>query len=117
MQLNDKFYNFMKWLVLICLPAFSAAYFSLSDLWGLPKAFEVVGTIAVIQTLLGTLVGVSSYNYSKTTERHAGVIAHTGDNVDTGIPDLALTVTKDPRDLVAKKRVVFEIQPPPPSNQ
>lgn len=117
MQLNDKVYNFLKWLVVICLPAVGAAYFTLSDLWNLPKSFEVVGTITVIQTFLGGIVGVSSYNYGKTTERHAGVISHTGNDVDTGLPDLAMTVQKDPRDLVQKKRVVFDIEPPPPSNQ
>lgn len=117
MQLNDKVYNFLKWLVVICLPATGAAYFSLSDLWDLPKAFEVVGTITVIQTFMGTLVGISSYNYNKTTEHHAGVITHTGNDIDTGIPDLQLTVQKDPRELVENKRVVFDIQPPPPSNQ
>ena len=117
MQLNDKVYNFLKWMVVIALPATGTAYLSLSQVVGLPNAAEVVGTITVIDTFLGTLVGISSYNYSKTTENHAGVIAHAGDNVDTGMPNLQMTVQKDPRELVEKKRVVFEIQPPPPDNQ
>lgn len=61
--LNDKVYNFLKWFTLIFLPAVSAAYFSLSGTLDLPNAEQVVGTIAVVTTFLGAVLGISSHNY------------------------------------------------------
>ncbi len=64
-MLNDKTYDFLKWIVMILLPASGALYFGLSSIWGLPYSEEVVGTIAVITTFLGAVLGISTVNYRK----------------------------------------------------
>lgn len=62
-MLSAKLYNRLKWATLILLPAVSAAYFALSNVLGLPAAEQVVGTIAVLCTFLGTVLGFSNRQY------------------------------------------------------
>jgi hypothetical protein len=66
--LDPKTYDPLKQLALVGLPAFSALYFGLGQIWGWPKIEEVVGSIAVLDTVLGTLLGISSSNYKKLNE-------------------------------------------------
>lgn len=63
--MTNNLYDKLKWTVLIGLPAISALYFGLSQIWGLPYAEQVVGTIAVIAVFGGTVLGISSHNYNK----------------------------------------------------
>ena len=65
MKLNDKVYDILKWIVMICLPAVTTAYVGLAAIWGFPYAEEVAKTSAVICTLLGTLLGISTAQYNK----------------------------------------------------
>lgn len=62
-MLSDKAYRWGKKLVQVILPAIASLYFGLAKIWGLPDAEEVVGSIAVITTFLGVVLGVSSMNY------------------------------------------------------
>lgn len=61
--LSEGMYKVIKQLVQVILPAFSAAYFGLASIWGLPSPEKVVGTIAVITTFLGVTLGISVKNY------------------------------------------------------
>lgn len=63
MKLPDKVYNFLKWFVLIFLNALSVFYFAISEIWHLPYATEICGTIAAVGVFLGALIGVSNKNY------------------------------------------------------
>lgn len=62
--MSDKTYNIIKWVTTIVLPAFGAAYFGLAQTWGLPNADAVVGTITIVVTLLGVLMGLSTRAYN-----------------------------------------------------
>lgn len=64
-MLNNKTYDILKWVTMIVLPAISALYFGLSQIWGFPYGEEVTGTIALIVTFCGALLGVSTANYNK----------------------------------------------------
>lgn len=66
MKLNDKIYNILKWVALVVLPALGTLYFALSGIWGLPYGEQIVGTITAIDTFLGALLGISTYQYNKT---------------------------------------------------
>ena len=66
--LRPSLYDVLKKVSLIWLPAFSALYFGLGQIWGFPKIEEVVGSIAVFDTVLGGLVAKSSSNYAKATD-------------------------------------------------
>ena len=65
MVFDDKTYNVLKYIALIVLPALGALYFGLSAIWGLPYGQEIIGTITVIDTFLGALLGISTNNYNK----------------------------------------------------
>ena len=107
--LSDKTYNRVKWISLIVLPALATAYFSLAPLWGLPKANEVVGTLAILSTCLGTLLGVSTkaYNSSGTD----GVVYANGKDEDTGLTRLGMTIGTHPDELLDKKVVRLTVDP------
>ena len=62
---DDNTYHLLKWIAMIVLPALGALYFGLASIWGLPYGQEIVGTITVIDTFLGAILGISSSNYSK----------------------------------------------------
>lgn len=65
MKLSDKAYDILKFLCTRLLPAAGSLYFGLSKLWGFPYGEEVVGTISIICTFIGTIIGISSENYYK----------------------------------------------------
>ena len=65
MKLNDGMYDILKWITMIVIPALATAYVGLAAVWGWPYADEVAKTSAVICTLLGALLGISTAQYNK----------------------------------------------------
>lgn len=59
-MMNDKVYDALKWIAMILLPALGTLYFALAQIWGLPCAEQVVGTITAFDAFLGVLLGISS---------------------------------------------------------
>lgn len=68
LKLSDKWYNILKWVALIVLPALGTFYFTLATIWGLPYAEQIVGTVTAVDTLLGALLGISTSQYNKTNK-------------------------------------------------
>lgn len=68
MQFSDKVYTYLKWITMIVLPALATAYVGLSAIWGWPYADEIAKTTAVVCTLLGALLGISTAQYYKDGE-------------------------------------------------
>jgi len=64
MKLPNKVYDVLKWIVLVVIPAFTAAYVGLSEIWGFPYADQVSKTSVVICALLGALLGISTIQYN-----------------------------------------------------
>ena len=65
MKLNDKIYDVLKRIALICLPALGVAYSALAGVWGWPYADEIARTVNAICVLLGALLGISTAEYRK----------------------------------------------------
>ena len=65
MKLNDKIYDVLKWIALICLPALGVAYSALAGVWGWPYADEGARTVNAVCVLLGALLGISTAEYRK----------------------------------------------------
>lgn len=65
MQMSNKVYDTLKWVAQMFLPAVGTLYFALAEVWNLPYAPEVVGTITAIDTFLGVMLGVSTAQYNK----------------------------------------------------
>ena len=65
MKLNDKAYQVLKWICLVLLPALSALYYGLGNIWNFPYVTEICGTVACVETFLGCLIGISTLQYNK----------------------------------------------------
>ena len=65
MIIPDKVYDILKWVTMIVIPALATAYVGLAAVWGWPYADEIAKTAAVVCTLLGALLGISTAQYNK----------------------------------------------------
>ena len=65
MKLSNTCYDILKWVVMICIPALTTVYVGLSTVWGWPYADAVAKTSAIVCTLLGALLGISTAEYNK----------------------------------------------------
>ena len=64
MKLSNKVYDLLKWIAMILLPAIATLYFTMANIWGLPYADQIVGTITGIDTFLGVILGISTSRYN-----------------------------------------------------
>lgn len=65
MKLPDKLYNVLKWVVLICIPSFTTAYVGFDSLFNWGYGDIVAKASAIICTLIGALIGISTAEYNK----------------------------------------------------
>ena len=66
--MSNKAYDILKWIAQFFLPAVGTLYFAIAGIWGLPYGEQIVGTITAVDTFLGVVLGVSSYQYNKESE-------------------------------------------------
>ena len=69
MKLSNEWFDRLKWVAIIALPALSTFVYGLAQIYH----FEVVGeqiaqTITLVDALLGALLGVSHINYKHDLE-------------------------------------------------
>ena len=62
--MNNTLYDILRKMQTI-LPAIGTLYYGLADIWNLPCAEQVVGSITVIVTFLGVLIEVCKASYDK----------------------------------------------------
>lgn len=106
--LSNRTYDALKWVAQIFLPALGALYFGLSQIWGFPAGAEVVGTITLLDTFLGVLLGLSTKKYNESDAKYDGDV-----NVEV-TPEgkrLSLSLNGDPYYLDQKKDVVLKVNP------
>lgn len=65
MKLSDRWYNILKWLVLVCFPALTTAYVGLDAIFKWGYADTVAKVSAIVCTLIGSLIGISTAEYNK----------------------------------------------------
>lgn len=63
--MSNKFYDVLKWIVAIVLPASATCYAVLAGIWGLPYGDQIPNTITAVTTFLGTALMISSAQYKK----------------------------------------------------
>ena len=85
--MSNKVYDILKFIAQIILPALATFYLAIAAIWGLPYGEQIAGTIMAIDTLLGTILGVSTkkYNARKLLE----------DKLDEDIPEELLEEVED----------------------
>lgn len=62
-KLTNKYYDTIKWLVLVVIPAATTAYVGLASIWGWPFSEEIAKTSAVLCAFLGAILGISNLQY------------------------------------------------------
>lgn len=65
MKLPEKVYLCLKWLVLVCIPALTTAYVGLDSVFAWGYGDTVAKVSAILCTLLGALIGISTAEYYK----------------------------------------------------
>jgi hypothetical protein len=103
--ISNQAYNVLKPVVTIVMPAVATLYFALAQIWGLPNPEGVVATITALTTFLGVFLGISTTSWNNSEAKYDGTLTTTGNDPDTGIPDLQMTINKNP-DVLAGKRTV-----------
>ncbi len=67
--MKSKTYDVLKYVAQILLPAIGTLYFALANIWSLPYAEQVVGTITAFDAFLGILLRLDSVKYYKNKEK------------------------------------------------
>jgi hypothetical protein len=67
MKFNDKIYTILKWGLIIFVPALITLISTLGKIYNFDTE-TVILTISAISTFLGTLTGISNYNFKKGDE-------------------------------------------------
>lgn len=65
MHINSKLFDVLKWVVMICIPACTTAFVGLDSVFNWGYGEIVAKVSAIVCTLLGTLLGLSSITYYK----------------------------------------------------
>lgn len=107
-SLSNNVYDAVRWLAQIFLPAAGALYFGLSQIWGLPAATEVVGTITLVIVFLGALMNISKKAYDTDPNRYDGALVPATDSTGVIGAKLALNPNLDAETMVNKNELVFK---------
>ena len=67
MILKDKAYTTLKWILAVAVAPTITLITGLGELYKFDTTL-IVGTISLIASFLGALIGVSNYNYKKEVE-------------------------------------------------
>lgn len=65
MKLDNKVYDVLKYIATIALPALTTLYGVIGATLNIPHTQEVVTIAIAVDTCLGAMLGISSYNYNK----------------------------------------------------
>lgn len=66
MRLPDKVYEFLKWLLIIVVPAFLTLFTLLAQTWHWNIPVDaIVTTITGVCTFIGICIGISTVQYNK----------------------------------------------------
>lgn len=105
--INDKYYNVLKRLVQIILPAFGVFYMTVGNVWGLPGTEQVSDTIIALCTFIGVVISISARNYNKSDAQYDGALDITQN--DDGSKVYSLNLNDDTAILDSKKNVNFKV--------
>ena len=68
-MLNDKWFDWLKWIAIVCLPALSTFIVVIGRIWGWGDIASMIAqTITAVAVLLGALLGISTIQYNKGAE-------------------------------------------------
>lgn len=110
MVLNNKFYDYLKFIAQIVLPALGTLFAALGALWGFDNVDAIVGTIVATDAFLGALLGLSSASYNRSDAKYGGHI--NVEQAGDGAKLYSLELHSDPAELDQQKEVTFKVNAP-----
>lgn len=110
--LSNKQYDLAKFIAGIVIPAIGTLYFAIAQIWGLPAAEEVLGTLIAIQAFLGALLGISNKSFEDSGAKYSGSInmSETPEKVV-----YSLDLNHPVEELENKKEAIFKVNTNPPA--
>lgn len=63
--LNEKMYDFLKWVTVILIPAIGVFYYDIANIYSLPYAGEVMQTSNVLTCFLGCVLMIDTVGYNR----------------------------------------------------
>lgn len=105
-KLTNSQYDKAKALVLTWLPALGALYFGLGQIWGFPAIEQVLGSLAVVGTFLGTVLNLNAKKYYEGGGDLNGDIMIVD---DAGTRTTVVAFNEDPVGLKAGDRVTLQV--------
>ncbi len=63
--ISNRLYDWLKWTVVICIPALTTAFVGLDSIFGWGYGEVVAKCSAILCTLLGTLLGITTAQYNQ----------------------------------------------------
>lgn len=105
--LNDASYTAVRRSATLFLPAIGALYFTIAQIWNLPYAAEVVGTVAALNIFAGVLATVAKKFYDATGVKYDGSVDVKVS--DDGSKQFLLNLNGDPNELDKKTEIVFKV--------
>lgn len=105
--LSNRDYTIVRQSATVILPAIGALYFALAQLWNLPKAEEVVGTVAALNVFAGVLTAIAQRVYNATGAKYDGSVEVEVD--ENGKKTFLLNVDGDLDELDKKTEIVFRV--------
>ena len=64
MYLNNKTYDFLKWLAQLVLPALATLWYAVGTALNVGVTEQVLGTIVAVNVCLGVMLGISNNQYN-----------------------------------------------------
>jgi hypothetical protein len=113
MKLNSNVYDVLKSVAQIWLPGAGTLYFTLAQIWGLPGAEEVTGTVVAFDTFLGLFLSASSAKFNSDPAKYDGTLT-----IEEGEDGSTLRLSSvDAHALTTKDEILFKVksQPAPPT--
>lgn len=63
--MTNEQYDTLKSIAQVWLPALGTLYFALAQIWGLPYAEQIVGTITAVDAFMGAVLHISTQSYNE----------------------------------------------------
>ena len=102
-MLTGKWYDYIKFVAQIGLPSLTTLYFGIASIWGIPDTANVIGTMTVVDTFLGAILGISSLTYQPPV--HGTVVVD-----DRGLKTVQLPgMTAE--DIAAQDTITLKVKP------
>ena len=108
--LPSKVYDILKKTTTVVLPGLGSLYLALAQIWGLPAADKVTGTIVAVNLFLGLLLAFGSASYNNSESKYDGTVDMTPH--EDGRPKAIFNFNEDPTLRKDPKEVVFKVVKP-----